>query len=194
MTIRDLLVQIDQTQAARHRLEAGLKLAERFGAHLTALCLAAEPFMRSAAGFHLPADVVREHLRHTEAEAKPVFAAARQAAEQGGTSPPVVKELSSAVGCPRHPMIMVSDGPTRVKPGPAGHRRRRHGLDSCRSAGSSASIGCKGRYHPPPNCTGLIQAAWRVRPARCGSYRLRPRSMAQAVSSSRSPTVRSARP
>ena len=45
MTIRDLLVHIDQTQAAQVRLEAGLKLAERFGAHLTALYLAAEPFM-----------------------------------------------------------------------------------------------------------------------------------------------------
>ena len=84
MTIRDLLVHIDQTQAAQVRLEAGLNLAERFGAHLTALYLAAEPFMRSAAGFHLPADVIREHLRHTEAEAEPVFAAAIQAAEQRG--------------------------------------------------------------------------------------------------------------
>ena len=36
------------------------------------------------AGYHLPADVVREHLRHAEAEADPVFAAARQAAEQHG--------------------------------------------------------------------------------------------------------------
>jgi nucleotide-binding universal stress UspA family protein len=84
MTIRDLLVHIDQTQAAQMRLEAGLKLAERFGAHLTALYLAAEPFMRSASGFHLPADVVREHLRHTEAEAEPVFAAATRAADQRG--------------------------------------------------------------------------------------------------------------
>jgi nucleotide-binding universal stress UspA family protein len=84
MTIKDLLVQIDQTQAAQVRLEAALTLAERFGAHLTALYLAAEPFMRSVSSFHLPADVVREHLRHTEAEAEPIFTAARQAAEQRG--------------------------------------------------------------------------------------------------------------
>jgi nucleotide-binding universal stress UspA family protein len=84
MTIRDLLVHTDQTQATQVRLEAALTLAERFGAHVTALYLAAEPFIRSAAGFHLPADVVREHLRHTEAEAEPVFAAARQAAERRG--------------------------------------------------------------------------------------------------------------
>ena len=45
--------------------------------------------------------------------------------KEGGTSPPVVKGLSRADGCPRHPMIMVSDGPTRVKPGPSGHRQRR---------------------------------------------------------------------
>jgi nucleotide-binding universal stress UspA family protein len=82
MTISDLLVHIDQTQAAQARLEVGLKLAQHFGAHLTTLYLAAEPFMRSAAGFHLPADVIREHLRHAEAGAEPVFAAARQAAEQ----------------------------------------------------------------------------------------------------------------
>jgi nucleotide-binding universal stress UspA family protein len=84
MTIRDLLVQIDQTQAAQQRLEAGLKLAERFGAHLTALYLGAEPFIRGMAGYHLPPDVVREHLRHAEAEAEPVFTAAHQAAEQRG--------------------------------------------------------------------------------------------------------------
>ena len=40
--------------------------------------------MRSAAGFHLPADVVREHLRHAEVEAEPVFVAAVRAAEQRG--------------------------------------------------------------------------------------------------------------
>ena len=84
MTIKDLLVHLDQTQAAQGRLEAALTLAERFGAHLTALYLGAEPFIRSAAGFHLPDDVVREHLRHAEEEARPVFEAARQAAEQRG--------------------------------------------------------------------------------------------------------------
>ena len=44
MTIRDLLVHTDQTQATQVRLEAALTLAERFGAHVTALYLAAEPF------------------------------------------------------------------------------------------------------------------------------------------------------
>ena len=44
MTIRDLLVHTDQTQATQVRLEAALTLAERFDAHVTALYLAAEPF------------------------------------------------------------------------------------------------------------------------------------------------------
>ena len=65
MTIRDLLVHTDQTQATQVRLEAALTLAERFGAHLTVLYLGAEPFVRGMAGYHLPADVVREHLRQT---------------------------------------------------------------------------------------------------------------------------------
>ncbi len=86
MTIKDLLVHIDQTQAAQGRLEAALTLADRFGAHLTALSLAAEPFVRGASGYHLPADVVREHLRHAKAEAETVFAAAREAAQRRGVA------------------------------------------------------------------------------------------------------------
>src|SRR6187402_3035198 len=45
--------------------------------------------------------------------------------KRGGTSPPVVKELSRADGCPLNPMIMISGGTVRVKPGPLGHRQRR---------------------------------------------------------------------
>ena len=43
MTIKDLVVQIDQTPAAQVRLEAALVLAEHYEAHLTALFLIAEP-------------------------------------------------------------------------------------------------------------------------------------------------------
>src|SRR3712207_4251273 len=84
MTIKDLLVQVDQTPAAQVRIDAALNLAERFGSHVTALFLMAEPFMRGVAGYHLPAEVVREHLRHSEAEADTVFAAVREAADRRG--------------------------------------------------------------------------------------------------------------
>jgi nucleotide-binding universal stress UspA family protein len=82
MTIKDLLVQVDQTPAAQVRLDAALRLAEPFRAHVTALYLIAEPFLRTVSGYHLPAEVVREHLRHAEAEADTVFAVAREVADQ----------------------------------------------------------------------------------------------------------------
>lgn len=73
MTITDLMVLVDQTPASQARVGAALGLAERFGAHLTALCLVAEPFMRSMSRFHLPDEVIREHLRHAQAEADTVL-------------------------------------------------------------------------------------------------------------------------
>jgi nucleotide-binding universal stress UspA family protein len=80
MTIKDLVVQIDQTPAAQVRLDAALVLAEHYEAHLTALFLIAEPFVRGVSGYHLPADIIREHLRHAEAEADAVLAAAGESA------------------------------------------------------------------------------------------------------------------
>jgi hypothetical protein len=53
MTIKDLVVQIDQTPAAQVRLDAALVLAEHYEAHLTALFLIAEPFVRDVSGYHL---------------------------------------------------------------------------------------------------------------------------------------------
>ena len=67
--MRDLLVYLDDTPASPPRLEAALALAGRLGARLTALCLVAEPYLRGAGGRHLPAELVREHLAHAEAEA-----------------------------------------------------------------------------------------------------------------------------
>jgi nucleotide-binding universal stress UspA family protein len=86
MTIKDLLVQVDQTPAAQQRLDAALSLGKHFGAQVTALYLMAEPFLRGVTGYHLPAEVVREHLRHAEAEADGVLAAARTAAERHGVA------------------------------------------------------------------------------------------------------------
>jgi nucleotide-binding universal stress UspA family protein len=80
MTLRDIVVHIDQTPAAQVRLRAALDLAERVEAHLTALLLIPELFMRGISGYHLPDEVIREHLRHSEAEADAVLAAAREAA------------------------------------------------------------------------------------------------------------------
>jgi hypothetical protein len=59
MSIKDLLVHVDQSPTTATRLDAALELGERFGAHVTALHLIAEPFMRNMAGYHLPADILR---------------------------------------------------------------------------------------------------------------------------------------
>src|SRR5215204_2063484 len=69
MVIKDLLVHLDQTPVAQKRLDAALTLGQHFNAHVTALYLIAEPFVRGAVGYHLPDEVAREHLRHAEAEA-----------------------------------------------------------------------------------------------------------------------------
>jgi nucleotide-binding universal stress UspA family protein len=84
MAIKNLLVHLDDRPASAPRLEAGLTLAEAFGAHLTALCLLAEPFLRAVPGRHLPADFVRMHLAQLEAEADALLARARAVAEQRG--------------------------------------------------------------------------------------------------------------
>ena len=83
MTIRDLLVHIDQTQAAQVRLEAGLKLTS-IGrrSHRAVSCGRA---VHAQGGRLSPAGRRgAEHLRHAEAEAEPVFKAALQAAERRG--------------------------------------------------------------------------------------------------------------
>jgi nucleotide-binding universal stress UspA family protein len=92
MTIKDLLVYLDQTPATEARLQAALTLAQRLGAHVTALHLIAEPFLRGMVGHHLPAEVMREHLAHAEAEAETIVASARAAAQRHGVALDAVRE------------------------------------------------------------------------------------------------------
>jgi nucleotide-binding universal stress UspA family protein len=103
MVIKDLLVHLDQTPVAQKRLEAALTLGQHFNAHVTALYLIAEPFVRQVVGYHLPADVAREHLRHAEAEAETVFTAARAAADSRGI---VLETRLEAGGLDRLPTIL----------------------------------------------------------------------------------------
>lgn len=84
MTIKDLLVLLDTTPAAPSRLDAALTLAGALDAHVTALVLVAEPFLRGAVGRHLPEDLLREHLAHARADADAVLAEAAAAAAGRG--------------------------------------------------------------------------------------------------------------
>ena len=86
MAIKDLLVHLDETPASTTRLQAALALAAACGAQVTALYLIAEPFLPGMGGRHLPAELLREHLAHAEAEAETVLAAARAEAERHGTT------------------------------------------------------------------------------------------------------------
>ena len=87
------------TETAR----CGLTLGQHFNAHVTALYLIAEPFCAGAVGYHLPDEVAREHLRHAEAEAETVFAAAREAADSRGV---VLETRLEAGGLDRLPIIL----------------------------------------------------------------------------------------
>jgi nucleotide-binding universal stress UspA family protein len=84
MAIKSLLVHLDDRPASTLRLEAGLALAQAFGAHVTALCLIAEPYLRVMPGRHLPADFARIHLDQLKAEAEALLSGARAAAGQRG--------------------------------------------------------------------------------------------------------------
>lgn len=95
MAIRDLLIYLDQTPEAAARLDIELTLAKRLGAHVTALQLIAEPFLRGAIGHHLPAELMREHLAHAEAEAEAVLSSLRTIADRHGVAYDVVRESGS---------------------------------------------------------------------------------------------------
>jgi nucleotide-binding universal stress UspA family protein len=92
MAIKDLLVHLDETPASGARLQAALALAAPCGAHVTALFLVAEPFLPGMGGRHLPADLLREHLAHGEAEADAVLAAARAEADRQGVALAAMRE------------------------------------------------------------------------------------------------------
>ena len=85
MAIKDLLVHLDETPASTTRLQAALTLAATCGAQVTALYLVAEPFLPGMGGRHLPAELLREHLAHAEAEAEALLAAARAEADRHGS-------------------------------------------------------------------------------------------------------------
>jgi nucleotide-binding universal stress UspA family protein len=95
MALKDLLVYLDQSPATAARLEAALNLAQALDAHLTALQLIAEPFLRGAVGHHLPAEVMREHVAHAEAEAEAILVSARAVAAQRGVLFDAVRDSGS---------------------------------------------------------------------------------------------------
>ena len=92
MPIKDLLVHLDETPASTTRLQATLTLAATCGAQVSALYLVAEPFLPGMGGRHLPAELLREHLAHAEAEAETLLKAARTEADRHGVTLDIIRE------------------------------------------------------------------------------------------------------
>lgn len=101
MSIKHLLLYMDHGPGTEGRLQAALALADRFGAQITALCLIAEPLLRGTAGRHLPAEIIREHVSHAEAEATTLLEGARAAAGRRGVVLEIVRESGSADRLPQ---------------------------------------------------------------------------------------------
>jgi nucleotide-binding universal stress UspA family protein len=95
VTIKDVLVYVDQSAATGLVLESALTLAKRLDAHVTTLHLIAEPFLRGMVGHHMPDEVMREHLAHAEAEAGSILTLARAAATRHGVGLDAVRESGS---------------------------------------------------------------------------------------------------
>ena len=70
MAITEILVHVDATPASEIRLKAATSVAVAAQAHVSALYLVAEPFMRALVGKHLPEEFVRQQLAALEAEAE----------------------------------------------------------------------------------------------------------------------------
>lgn len=94
MTIKDILVHVDGSPAARSRFDVGLRLAAPFGARLTALHLIAEPFMRGVSS-HARAEVVHEHVALAAEEADETLGALEVEAERRGVGFRPLKESGS---------------------------------------------------------------------------------------------------
>ena len=95
MAITEILVHVDGTPAAEARLRAGVELAAGVKAHVSALYLVAEPFLRALVGKHLPEDYVREQLAALESEADERLKALAGIAEGRGVTLEVRRETAA---------------------------------------------------------------------------------------------------
>ena len=107
MAISEILVHVDELPAAEARLRAAVEVAAATKAHVSALLLVTEPFMRALVGRHLPEEFVREHLAMLEREADERLAALTADRRRQG------REARGTARDGRH-------GPPAGDPGPAG--------------------------------------------------------------------------
>jgi nucleotide-binding universal stress UspA family protein len=94
MTIKDILVHVDDSAPARARFDLAVKLAEPIDARVTSLYLIPEPFMRGVSG-HAPAEVIHEHVALANAAADRVLDGMATVAEERGVILRSIKETGS---------------------------------------------------------------------------------------------------
>jgi nucleotide-binding universal stress UspA family protein len=107
LSITAILVHVDDTPAAETRLRAALELAAASKAHVSALMMVAEPFMRALVGRHLPEEFVREHLGTLEREADERLAAMSNMADAKGVKLETRRETG---GLDQLPAILARQG------------------------------------------------------------------------------------
>ena len=84
MSLKNLLVHIDEKSSCAKRVGAAIALAQGFDAHLAAVMLVAEPHVPPALGVHIPADVLTQQRKESEAQAAAVLEAVRQQGDKAG--------------------------------------------------------------------------------------------------------------
>jgi nucleotide-binding universal stress UspA family protein len=92
MTLKNLLVYVDDKPSGTKRLDAAVTLAMAFEAHLTALTLVAEPHVPPALGVHIPAEVLSSQRDASDKRADALLEKARQQADQSGLAIEVRRE------------------------------------------------------------------------------------------------------
>jgi len=84
MSLKNLLVHVDTTEAGEARLDAALNLAGAFDAHLVALAMVAQPFVSASVGMTVPAEVLDQQRRDAEERAKARLDALSEKASRAG--------------------------------------------------------------------------------------------------------------
>lgn len=84
MSLKNILVHVDDKPACAKRVDAAIVLAQAYEAHLAAVMLVAEPHVPPALGVHIPADVLSQQRKENEANARAVLAKVREKGDHAG--------------------------------------------------------------------------------------------------------------
>lgn len=101
MDYKDLLVHLDGTDAGKARTDAAVALAAAWDAHLTGLCLMAEPVIPPMLGIAIGADVLERQRAETTAEGEAILARFREAGAAAGIATEARFEMAPIDTLPR---------------------------------------------------------------------------------------------